>query len=279
MADLDGKSIDSITKLAREAGTVQTAPNGIPFVIIPAGSQLVSLEKLIYHDHRERPDTKSGTVEVYDAESFCQYWDDFSDENSQVFADEAEHLILAILDYHGRHADGGARWCRHRLKWELEASPEWNTWTGKNGAKMNQSDFADFIESNTPDIVTPNGATMLEVARDLRAKVDVEFASAQRQSNGAINLHYNEQVKGTFGSGDLAVPEEFAIGIPVFIGGDRVRLVARLRYRLNGGKLIFWFDLLRHEEAERAAFQTVRGQIAEKKGIRILSGKPEVRPT
>jgi uncharacterized protein YfdQ (DUF2303 family) len=156
----------------------------------------------------------------------------------------------------------------------LRHSEEWTRWKGNDGARTNQIDFAEFIEDNAPDIVTPDPATMLEVARDLSAKTEVDFGSAIRMQNGSVQFKYSEQVKGTFGAGNVEVPERFVIAIPVYVGSERVKITARLRYRINAGKLSFWYDLLRAEAVRRDAFLDVQKSIADTLGIRIINGVP-----
>jgi len=273
MPELNEKAIESIAKLARESLPIRTPEHGVPFVVVPEGCKVESLAGLIFNEYAERPVRKTGTITVLDAPSFCEYFTHFSDSFSRVFADETKAKVLAVLDYHGA-GDNAPRWGKHRLDWTLRKSPEWIRWTAVSGEKMSQVEFAEFLEDNAVDVVDPNAATMLEVARTLTAKAEVDFASAIRTANGGITLRYSEQVKGTYGSGDIEVPEQFSIAVPVFVGGDRARLVARLRYRIAGGKLTFWFDLLRADAAERAAFQGVRQYIADELKVVIINGVP-----
>jgi len=135
-------------------------------------------------------------------------------------------------------------------------------------------DFAEFLEDNTPDITEPNAATMLDCARDLKVKSDVDFNSSFQQANGTVHFKYSEQVAGKFGSGNVDVPDSFKIAIPVHVGGARVSLTARLRFRIGSGKLGLWFDLLRAEEVEHNAFVATKDGIAKDLGITLISGTP-----
>ncbi len=76
-----------------------------------------------------------------------------------------------------------------------------------------------------------------------------------------MQLKYSETIKGTYGSGNVEVPERFTISIPVYLGCENISVTARLRYRLNSGKLTFWYDLLRAEAIEREAFLKTRSSI------------------
>jgi uncharacterized protein YfdQ (DUF2303 family) len=178
-----------------------------------------------------------------------------------------------VLDYHGALA-GSPRWGEHRVDFTMRHSKEWLAWKSVDGKRMPQMEFAEFIEDNAPDIVDPSAATMIEVARDLRAKSEVDFGSTVQMQNGSVRFRYSEQTKGTFGSGDIDVPEQFAISIPVYLGCDRVKVTARLRYRINSGKLTFWFNLLRAEAIEREAFYAARGAIEKALKITVIDGIP-----
>jgi uncharacterized protein YfdQ (DUF2303 family) len=159
----------------------------------------------------------------------------------------------------------------------LRHSEEWKTWTGHNGQprKMTQMEFAEFIEDNTPDIVNPRAADMLEMARTLQAKADVDFSSAIRTNNGQVQLKYTENVKGTYGAGNVEIPEEFTISIPVYVGSPRVTIRARLRYRLNSGKIAIWYDLLRADAVERDAFMATLEEIRTGIGVTVINGSPQ----
>src|SRR5258708_5154062 len=110
------------------------------------------------------------------------------------------------------------------------------------GQTMTPVNFAQFIEENQIDIRTPPGAKILEVARGLQARRSVHFVSAVRLQTGDQEFTFNETTEGTVGKGKAQVPEEFKLGIPVFFGGVSYEVVARLRYRLDEGKLQLWYD-------------------------------------
>ncbi len=125
---------------------------------------------------------------------------------------------------------------------------------------MTQFEFATFIEDNVKDVREPAGADMLEIARTLEATKKVDFVSGIRLSDGQREFTYNEQIEGTSRKGQVKVPEHFILGSPVFVAGTLYRVTARLRYRIEAGKLRLWCDLLNPHEIERDAF----GAIVEK---------------
>lgn len=274
MADFDAEMFKQLRDIIVATGQQREAGN-TPYVVVPQDHKVVGLSDYVHNDRSERPIRKQGIVKVFDTDSFCEYYSLFSDEDSRVFADECASTVLAILDYHEKGA-AGPRWGEHRIHLSLRPSDEWTKWTGKNGVanKMSQMDFAEFIEDNSPDIVQPSGATMLEVARTLSAKTDVDFASAIRMANGSVQLKYNEQVKGTYGNGQVDIPEQFTIAVPVYLGLDRTPITARLRYRIASGKITFWYDLLRPEAVKRDAFLAIRDAIQQRIARTIINGTP-----
>lgn len=271
---LSKDTLDRIVNLGRQAGTIHHVERGTaPFVVIPTDCKVESLERLIYNDNAAHPMRKKGTVTVLDAASFCEYYVLFHDEMSRVFADETKGSFLAVLDYHAT-GENGPRWGQHRLSLTLRHSEEWKVWSGKDGEHFGQMDFAEFIEDNQPDISDPSGATMLEVARDLQAKSSADFSSVISQANGSAKFQYTETVRGAYGSGDIEIPERFRVTIPIYIGSDPITLTARLRYRLNSGKLVFWYDLLRASNAERDGFMTIHNSISRTLDATIINGAP-----
>jgi uncharacterized protein YfdQ (DUF2303 family) len=210
--------------------------------------------------------------EFVDAQSFIKYFNDFSEDQSRIFAEEETAKILAILDYHS--AIDLAAWCQHQATLQLQKSEEWTLWNAHNKQLKSHEDFAQFIEDNLPDITNPAGAVMLEMVRTLTASAEISCESALR-TNAGFKVHFNEVFKGTAGPAhDVEIPEKFTISIPVYIGSPKVDLTARLRYRLASGRLTLWYDLYRAAAVERAAFASVRDIVAAATETVVLNGVP-----
>jgi uncharacterized protein YfdQ (DUF2303 family) len=250
-----------------------------PYVIVPRGCEVRTLEALIYNDRSARPNRIKQAIEVWDAESFIAYFLAFRDASSRVFADVQAATVTAILDYHefresveGQEVNA-PRWGSHKVTLALKKSPEWLLWIASNKKTMDQDAFATFIEDNNPDILEPNAGTMREIASDLHETHEMTYAGTTKAPNGSQRLNYTQENKSTFGKSDASVPESFRVGIPVYVGGGLVSLVARLRWRVAGGKASFWYDLLRADAAERAAFDATRATVTDAIGVPVISGK------
>lgn len=278
MAEIDEGTAALVRELA-DAGHEPQMPAGgnTPYVAVPSDYKIIGLSDFIWNDRSERPHRIKQAVEVWDAAGFVAYFLAFRDENSRVLADVNAATVTAILDYHEGGNDSSdmepmPRWGSHELTLSLKKSPEWLLWMASNKKSMDQDAFATFIEDNAPDINDPSAATMREIASDLHETHEMNYGSTATAANGSKKLIYTQDNKSTFGKSDTTVPESFQVRIPVYIGGGLVQLVARLRWRVAGGKVSFWYDLLRADAAERAAFDATRQEIAGAISAPIISG-------
>jgi uncharacterized protein YfdQ (DUF2303 family) len=258
--------LDAGASLANHQLIVQ---NGIPYTVVPAEYKIESLEHTL-----SAPTRKRGDIVLCDAKSFIAYFNKHKStangKASAIYGRTNPPAFLALMDDHGEEPG----WREHKVTYRCPLSVEWQTWVSKNAAPMSQAQFAEFIESNLPDIVTPPGSDMLEISRNLEAKKKVSFASGIRLSNGQTELTYEEEIQGTAAKGKLSIPEIFALGIPVLENGERYKVEARLRYRINEGRLSMWYDLIRPHKVLEDAVMNVWKEIASQTSEEILNGDP-----
>lgn len=240
---------------------------GIPYAVVPEGYRIEELEALLPTPARQR-----GASHLRDAASFAAYFKRHESDNSTIWGTIDPPRFVAVFDDHG--ADGIAGWREHTATYACPLSPEWNTWKSRDGKQMAQTDFAQFVEDNLPDIIAPEAAAILEISRTLTAKKKVDYTSAVRLSNGEVQFAYQEEIQGTTTKGQIQIPEEFVIAIPVFENGPRYRITARLRYRIDDGskRLVMWFDLLRPHKVLEDAVNEVWQEIADTTGREIFHG-------
>ena len=74
-------------------------------------------------------------------------------------------------------------------------------------------------------------------------------------------------------SGALTIPKEFALGLRIFKNGEGYKLRARLKYRLAGGGVKFWYELDRPERAIEDAFAGSIEKVRTETGYTVLVGK------
>ena len=272
-----------IANLARRAEVATFTPrkgdyrDAAPFVVLrdEAGNERIETLK----DRLEDPVRKTGIVKLNDADSFIAYYG-IHGNGAPVYATLVPARFLAVLN---EHTADKAGWRDHRADFLVKHSREWDIWNKHNGlgAAFNSNEsFALFIEDNAPDIVNPAPTTMLNIALNFRVKSDVQFSVAQRLEDGNIQLGYSNIVNasaGTQASGNLTIPEQFRLALPVFdgINATKYEIDARFRYRLKDGKLTIWYELVRPHKTVEQAFTDVWDKIKAATNAPILHGTPE----
>lgn len=262
----DNRDLSAVIEAGKRIGDPKLVEGGGAYTILGTGDQVHDLEHLL-----DTPRRVQSSVTAHDPDTFVAYFNAFKfPGESVIFADRDNVQLIGVIDYHHE----SPAWCSHQVIYTAPHSPEWLTWTGKHGRSMTQPDFAQFIENNVDDIREPSGAEMLEVSRSLQAKKSVDFSSAIRLATGEQEFTYAETIQGSAGKGKLKVPEVFKLGIPVFVNDAPYEVTARLRYRINEGKLSLWYDLLRHPQIEVDAFMTIIGTVATATAVAIWHGRP-----
>jgi uncharacterized protein YfdQ (DUF2303 family) len=215
---------------------------------------------------------------VEDVAGFAAYFLRYSDEDSIIFGDPTNFTFHGVMDYH-RNKDGEARLGRHTVTLLLRTTKRWQTWLQANKKNMPQEEFATFIEDNLADIWSPEGlklppaAAMLEISRTLEATSTYNFAQQTNLKSGQRTLQYRETIQATAGpSEEMSIPDKFAIKVPIFLNQAPVEVECRLRFRINGGKLTMWFDMVRVDEMLAAEFERARLGVQEATGAEILLG-------
>lgn len=229
-------------------------------VLVPAGATLQILDaRPLIEQYALNPRRKTGAFTVYDAPSFIDYLAKHGVPNSEVWANPDEKTMTGVINAHDLASDdmpGMAGHGDHRVVLKLVQSHQWKAWVAHDGKMMARDDFAEFIEDNAVDVVSPDSATMLEIAQGIHATMSAEFKNAQRLSTGEVSLQYEETINATAGhKGGLEIPTSFLIEIPVFVGSAPVTVSVRFRYRLRGGNLTVGYKLERPYDIIRAAFE------------------------
>lgn len=286
LTDVD---LGEVLGIGAALGVPRTFGTSAPFLTLPKTFALQSLESLL-----PTPIRAKGNLVLADAASFIRYVNKHKDIAGQASAsrlradgdggaekaeaaadpDDRQTVILvdpitsrfrAIFDAHASDQPG---WGELTATYDCPIAPEWNTWKGTSGKKMTQEDFAFFIEQNMIDIVKPTGGEMLQVVTTLKSTKNVAFDTGIRLSDGQVQLKYHEESKtGAGENGQLAIPEEIGLGIPVYIGAEAYAVTAKFRYRIDGTKLFMWYDLLRPHKIEEDALKKIVSQVASGTGI------------
>jgi uncharacterized protein YfdQ (DUF2303 family) len=247
--------------------------NGIPYLVAPDGYIVHSLEHLL-----PVPARKRACVSVTTTDSFIAYTKKHGSLDECVIyanidAEASGCTLIAIINDNG--ADD-AKWRDHRCNFEPALSVEWKRWTGKNKAVMSQADFATWLEDNQGDVRSvngsPTGADILAMAQAFEVNADKRVKSHINLQSGGVRFEFIEdETKDTRTS--MEVFRRFTLALPVFEGSnDAYPIEARLKYRDSGGKVSFWYELIRPDRAFKTAVQSSLDQIKEATGFMILQG-------
>lgn len=241
----------------------------MPFVVVPEGYESHTFERLL-----PAPTRHTGRATFNDAASFIRYVGEYSGAATArlYYQVTPSPAFVAVLNH---RTAGSPSWGDHRAVYNAPLSPEWKTWTASDGKRMKQEEFALFIEQNLPDVIMPTAAEFLELAQNFQATKAVNFASGTRLGNGQNQLVYEETIQARAGErGQLEIPETFTLGIPVFEGDAAYSLIARLRYRIQDGKLVLWYDLDRPHKIIDDAVKQLRVAIEAETGLVGFNGTP-----
>jgi uncharacterized protein YfdQ (DUF2303 family) len=261
------------------APRVYTSPiqDGRPFVVLRDGDgneRAIPLEETI-----DSPPRKIGTVKLDDAESFIAYWETHNEPSSAIYASMKGPTFTAIFDEHG---PSEPKYRGHRAIFAPQFSPEYKTWIGSNGkenAFAGNEELALWIEDQLPDFVMPAGNEMLTMALNFKVVQNAGFGKAIRLQDGKTAFSYTNDVQGSSDheSGSLQIPDQFTINIPIYSGmqARKYAFQARFRYRLNGGRLSLWYELIRPHKVVEVAFAELVASVNEATKKTVLFGSPE----
>jgi uncharacterized protein YfdQ (DUF2303 family) len=270
---------DSIIEAARLSTEATEATIGTVY-LVPQANGDVKVIDLATDDYRKRmgrePVRKSGTVKVSEAPSFSHYVNDHKDADAtSLWADRDAGRIIAVLNGHVKDQDE-AGWGDHRSVLDLRKSPAWLAWTAASGKMIPQAEFAEFLEDRAGDVVTPDHATLLEVATSIEGTKRAAYKSGVRLDNGEIQFRYEETVAAKAGQrGDLTIPSQIELGISPFDGMDPYKVSARFRYRIGDDLVLLLGVVLdRPEDVLRSAFSQVLQEVELATDLPVLHGTP-----
>lgn len=239
-----------------------------PFVILrdaQGNEKIHDLERLL-----PAPEDTRGKATLEDLDSFIQYVKERRVDESRIFAEMEDCRVTAILDFH----DGfDPAWCHDLAVFQPEKTREWERWTKNDNLQIRQAQFAEFVEDNLGNIVNPAGAVLLEMARSLTAKKSVDFKSGINLENGDIQLQYEETTEAKAGiKGQLVIPSEITLALTPFAGAPAYEVAARLRYRIDEGKLFFHYKLRTPEKIWEDAVKDAVTKIGTETGVNVFLG-------
>jgi len=198
--------------------------------------------------HLPQPPRVTRSVTLTDLEELVNYLNELVATDGApypvIFADYPSLQFCLFPAYHQGKA---LSWLDHQVRVNLCHSREFKQWQEKNGVRMSQVDFAEFIDRNVIDIIEPTGASMLTMAQTLEATRTEVFKSAVRVSDGTHKFTWANDTAD--GAGNTVIPDRFKLALRVFQGDeDAMEVTAKLYYRIKDGAVTFFYQLHRVDE-------------------------------
>lgn len=278
-----------------------------PVVLTPKGA--TPLDPRLWDEYREHPLFREGTAVLTQLPSFIALTNRFKDPNSAIFAvdDLDKPSLTAIFDYHPANIDehgvvapDRVRSRRHKATYAFPLSKEWQAWFGRNAKAMSMGDFAAFLETHIVDVsddpvsawseqaqafakanraVTESAIAtptrLVDMSLSFRIYETAESCEAVNLTSGETQFAFVSEHKQADGK-PVDFPKLFSIVIPIFARqAVFYRIIARLRYRLERGKPVFWFELWRPDLTFEQAFNEAIEEVQEQTALPVYIGTAE----
>lgn len=238
--------------------------------IVPNGA---TVEMLHPGDERDReraglaPVRPSGNPYFFDTDSFVRYILKHGNDASEIYADTQKQLIVAVLDWH----DEEPGWGVHRATLKFRPDPDWIAWEKIDRRPMSQQEFAEFLEDQRWDIVTPSAAAVMEACSNLEVTTSAAFSSRTRLSDGTTAFSYSEDQR----TGQVKVPQAITLKLYPFSGSEPYEVHARIRTSIKDQKLTFKVLIDRPHKVVETAMETEINKISEavlSLGVSVFNG-------
>jgi len=270
-------------------------PDVIPVALKRGDQPGISSLASLFGEYRQHPQHKKGTANAQTFESFCALTNRHKTADSVIFAnmDWREPSLTTIVDYHQNQPGGLADNGKHRIHYAFPLSEEWKKWLEMNSQPMKQQDFAWFLEDRILEVSSPEQADLVyeeqfgtkialasqlvELSRGLNLRVDATVKNAHTLQSGETSIQFEETHTDAAGA-PIKVPGLFMLYIAPFFMGDKVRIPVRLRYRVQGGKIFWFYDIYR---PDLFITEFVRASLFEAKReteLPAFEGSPEMAP-
>lgn len=266
-----GETLETVLKAARLADPRHTGPDGRQYLALPADFKLHEIA-----DERRRHPWPIQRMTVDDRNSLTSYANRFSDSRSVIIADYDALTISARLDWHHHNQDGDQRGESgteaHSVTLKLRPSEEFTRWDTFVKAKfVDQETFARFLEENSTDVLRPDPATLIEIARDFEATVGQTYKTSTRLDNGDRRIVFESETRAT---NDVVIPQKITLRIPFYNGEEPSDIEAHFRWRgTGGGSVVFALEWHRVEYHRRAHFNAIAFTAAEETGLPVFLGR------
>lgn len=233
---------------------------GIEHTLIPEGTKVQSFEKLM-----PTPQRIKAAHQFHDIASFGQYFKEFAEAGTRIFVDENKAEFVAVFDC---DHPGSPAWGDHRISLKMDIASEWTKFKSFNNKKLDQHEFAEFLEDSVLYIVGPGeftGARLLEMAQNINIDIKGQFACVETMAEGlkVLNIKDESTAHANVNGQTIKFPPQLELALRVFKGSKVYKFPVHLRHRARKEGLLFWITIPDIERVHEDAFANVIAQVAE----------------
>jgi uncharacterized protein YfdQ (DUF2303 family) len=274
---------DAVDKVCEQTAArnriVFVQEGGEPFAIVPNTMRMESLRQFL------TPTRITQAVELREVASFASYVNRFKQDSTVIFVTLSEFgaEFKAVLDYHAAGPSLQPGRCEHVARFTTVKTPEWESWLAVNRKPMDQVAFATFVEENLKMFITPkgesipSGAELLELVTSIEGHSNARFKQAVRLQSGARRVAYEEEVivkgQASVDSGFVDLPPLVCVAIAPFYGSPTYEVRARLKFTVNGAKLMLYLETIALPAIVRDNIELLVKEVVEKTGVTPYLGK------
>lgn len=293
IAELGAKAAGADLVIVKAPAGMTGVPEEIPALLVRGERPELHPVKRFIEDFREHPQRRKGTAMAETLESFNALVDRHKTAASVIFADTGwtAPAFTAVIDYHEAKGGGTADWLGHRVVYKFPLSEEWKAWTAMNGEKMDQAQFAAFLEDRIADLASPTEgekamyerdfatrvatpAELINLSRGLAVHVDQQVKSAVTLQSGEGQIAWEELHKDSDGK-PLKIPGMFMLKVAPFFMGEKTAVPVRLRYRPANGRILWFYQIYRPDIVITEQVRRDLGTAAQATGLPAFEGAPE----
>jgi len=306
---IEGDAVGRLADLGAKAAGVEIVeiegadflPNGlperIPVGIVHGETPEMRSVKSLFEEWRFDPERRKGNVKATTLESYIALTDYLTGEAPVVFAntDWRGPSFVTVVDYHWGEGHRQPDWGRFRIHYPFPLSDEWKTWVDGNGKPMTQTDFAAFLEDRIAELSSPTDAERADLERtfETRLATPSELIKLSRGLSVAVGGKVKQAVNLASGEGQivfeethsdeggqpLRVPGMFILQVAPFFMGEPIRIPVRLRYRVAGGAVTWFYQLYRPDRHVTDHVRAALDKVRERTELPCFEGAPEMSAT